>query len=138
MTKLEYPQVRWRCLLCSRCCRDQPGRERKILLTDHDVKRIVGSGAGGDFYDQAEPNGPYKYQMKLVGGHCVFLLNDRCTIYEARPLVCRFYPFTMIEQEGYIFQVDYACPGLGSGRVVTKKDLVKLLEEAKNSLSDSN
>jgi len=83
-----------------------------------------------NFYKKIKPNGIYKYQMVQKKGACIFLSNNKCTIYEWRPLICRFYPFTMIENESYVFQVDADCPGVNLGKCITKKDLAKLIEEA--------
>jgi len=107
-----------------------------ILLTDHDVKRIKEEGVRENFFSKMNPIGSYKYKIKQEGGLCIFLSDNRCKIYKSRPLICRFYPFTMIEDDRYIFMVDTACPGIGKGKMVTKKALVKLIEEAKESISD--
>jgi Fe-S-cluster containining protein len=49
-----------------------------------------------EFATKIEGFEPYVFQMKkTVDGSCVFLRNGLCSIYEARPLICRFYPFQL-------------------------------------------
>ncbi|MGQ9781997.1 MAG: YkgJ family cysteine cluster protein [Nitrososphaeria archaeon] len=73
--------------------------------------------------------------MKQDRSGCVFLSNGRCTIYDHRPLVCMFYPFTLVERDRYMFQVDLACPRVGIREAVTEKAFIKLLREARISLN---
>lgn len=40
----------------------------------------------------------------------------------------------MVEDGGYIFEVDADCPGVGLGKCATKKVFTKLVEEAKELL----
>ena len=105
-----------------------------ILLTDHDIKRIKEEGIRENFYSKIGQAGPYKYKIKQEGGLCVFLSNNKCKIYKSRPLICRFYPFMMLEDDGYIFMVDSTCLGFGKGKMVTKKAFIRLIEEAKEAI----
>jgi Fe-S-cluster containining protein len=47
---------------------------------------------------------------------CIFLQDNKCTIYEVRPLICRFYPFELSTDEGgyYRFRATDECPGVFS------------------------
>ena len=134
MVIIEYPHIRWRCQRCGECCKDQVKRKRRILLTDYDIARIKKDMVEEKFCKKIKPNGPYKYMMIQKDGSCIFLSNNRCTIYEKRPLICRFYPFTMIENESYVFQADAGCLGVNLGKYVTKNDFIELVEEAKRSI----
>ncbi len=98
------------------------------------MERIKEAFIGERFCTIIKNNGPYKYQMILENGSCIFLSRNRCTIYNRRPLICRFYPFSMVEDGGYIFEVDADCPGVGLGKCATKKVFTKLVEEAKELL----
>ena len=97
----------FRCTGCGNCCRDT-----FITCTDADVHRLV-SGTGMAVrdvvrfasrdevvFDQRHPYwirfGDKKRVMVLRrrGRSCGFLdAEDRCTVYEHRPLVCREHPF---------------------------------------------
>ena len=136
MMNIKYPNVRWTCKLCGNCCGDMPGRERKILLTEKDLKRIKVSSLVTDnsfFKKNMLENGPYKYEMVKTNGNCIFLSSKRCSIYQNRPMICRFYPFTLIEDKGYIFDVDHSCQGIGKGITIDEKYFKKLIEEAFNT-----
>jgi Fe-S-cluster containining protein len=99
--------LKFRCTGCGNCCKDP-----LLPLTDADVKRIsahTGDSAaelvrwvdrfGIDMDD--EPEGfvllrQGKRVMVLAHEHgaCRYLgKDDRCTIYKARPLGCRIFPF---------------------------------------------
>ncbi|MEM3403392.1 MAG: YkgJ family cysteine cluster protein [Nitrososphaeria archaeon] len=138
MVKIVHPEFSWRCLLCGKCCRDQPNRKRRILLTDYDLERIKKLKVKTDFFKDVEPIGAFKYQMLQKDGKCVFLSFGRCMIYEDRPLICRFYPFAMIKNDFYTFHVDPDCPGVGRGNRVNKRLFIELVEEAENAFSNDN
>jgi len=62
-------------------------------------------------------------------GSCPFLEHRRCTVYEARPLQCRTYPFlphdgfTPIESP-YTWRYEKKfCPGIGKGRLYRKEEI---------------
>lgn len=97
----------FRCTGCGNCC-----RRTVVMLTDADVGRII-AGTGERAEDfvrfvseaeaQIEQRSPFWVRfdgargvMALrhrAGGACVFLDDDdRCTIYEHRPVTCREHP----------------------------------------------
>lgn len=99
------------------------------------MRRIQDLGVETKFYRKSEMNiEPYGYEMLKKDGRCIFLSGKRCTIYENRPLICRFYPFTMFEADGYMFDVDRSCEGVGEGKVVDERYLSDLIQEAKKTI----
>jgi Fe-S-cluster containining protein len=111
-----------------------PNRERMILLTEYDLRRIQDLDLDVDFYrNNKSACKPYLYEMVKEKGSCIFLSNNRCKIYEHRPLICRFYPFTMAEKDEYIFQVDNKCKGIGFDRPVEERFMRALVEEAERN-----
>jgi len=59
----------------------------------------------------------YIYQMKKTdAGICFFLKNKLCTIYNIRPLICRFYPFPLknLGNNKYSFSYTTLCKGIGN------------------------
>ena len=72
--------------------------------------------------------------MKKVEGDCRFLKDNKCTIYESRPLICRFYPFELKfdqEKNTHVFSFTLECPTINQGKILTKKDFEELFELAK-------
>ena len=97
----------FRCTLCGNCC-----REPIVLITDEDIRRIMHRtnqevGEIAAFYKPSEIEwsksqpGWIKFESgkKIMGlrrteNGCQYLgEDDRCTIYEGRPVTCRRYPF---------------------------------------------
>lgn len=62
---------------------------------------------------------------------CTFLKNKRCTIYEARPMQCRTWPFWPETMSAKAWAKDVAafCPGVGKGRVWPKKEIDDALRD---------
>jgi Fe-S-cluster containining protein len=58
--------------------------------------------------------------MRKTGaeGKCLFLHGTDCSVYEQRPLVCRFYPFKLSHtlKGEYRFCCTPECLGIGKGR----------------------
>ena len=88
------------CTRCANCCKTM-----NIKLSDEDARRIAKqlNMEIDDFVETyLEPDdedGPYKFREKP----CPFLGDDdRCTIYDVRPTVCREYPQT--NKEGFTFR----------------------------------
>ncbi|MEM2542959.1 MAG: YkgJ family cysteine cluster protein [Candidatus Korarchaeum sp.] len=99
------------CKLCGDCCRN-----RAIMLYDEDVRRLESSGFS-EFYEEASEleryltGAPYRMRLK-EDGSCVFLNDNRCSVYEFRPDTCRRYPF--IVGDGFIL-ASLSCPGIDWG-----------------------
>jgi Fe-S-cluster containining protein len=90
----------FKCTLCGNCC-----RLRVISLTKDDVKRLEAAG----YRDFASEKG--ELRLRRVTGLCVLLKNDKCTVYEHRPRVCREFPFFRVYGMGYTERASF-CPAL--------------------------
>ena len=122
--KFTYPPaVRFHCVKCGLCCGDTKEKTRRILLLKPEAEQIAKTvlQPPSQFTVKIKGAEPYSYEMKKTeNGKCVFLKNDRCTIYDVRPLICRFYPFELQGSHGenYQFLFTEECPGIGKGRVL--------------------
>ena len=138
---LTHPQnVRFKCVKCGICCADTFEKERHILLLTKEAQRISAQTKRqiADFADELTNKGPYAYEMKKTakGGKCLFLQRNRCTIYPARPLICRFYPFGLeTDQNLKRFFYTKECPGIGKGKTVEERDFNKLLNLANSRIA---
>lgn len=102
---------RFRCTGCGKCC-----TEVWVNVTDADVRRLcdlTGLSAGEvvqfpdieavegtvdedgwvAFGPDPKDAGLMTLRSDPATGACRFLVDDRCSVYEARPLACRLYPW---------------------------------------------
>ena len=134
--------VAFKCHHCNHCCTDVV-----CLLTPWDVRRImkVTGNSPYDFIDFLTPDevvevgaddptwlklGRDRYIMALRRDEetgCTFLDNKTrfCSIYEARPNLCRLYPFSVKESKtgkykGFTLHDDVGCPKYTDGKVLAK------------------
>ena len=78
---------------------------------------------------------PYRYRMKKRNGKCVFLEGKACRIYNMRPLICSFYPFSLkTGDNGCRFEVSEECPGIGLGKALVPEEFERMLEEANSKI----
>jgi Fe-S-cluster containining protein len=70
-----------------------------------------------EFAEKIKGFKPYIYRLrKTEDRKCVFLKNNSCSIYQIRPLICRFYPFRLNPiNNKYVFEYTDECPGIGKG-----------------------
>jgi Fe-S-cluster containining protein len=107
-----------------------------------DAKRITNQTNldVNEFADEIEGSEPYLYQMKKPeNGKCFFLKNSRCTIYNNRPLICRFYPFQLdnLGNGNYLFSYTNKCPGIGKGDKLEREFFEKLFATATQAMEQN-
>ena len=131
--------LRFRCTGCGNCC-----REPLLPVTDSDLRRLIRhtgvraerlvrwcSTQEIDLADEPEnfvklPKGRRVMTLKHQRGGCIFLGSDaRCTVYEARPLGCRVFPFdTKFGRDGKLRRLELIqateCPYELDGRQSVK------------------
>ena len=119
MVQFEYPtDVCFDCSKCGLCCGDTSQKVRRVLMLMSDVEKILDNAGQpmSHFAIKVHGNEPYIYEMRKnpVDGKCVFLKDNQCTIYEFRPLICRFYPVELKtdESEKIVFRVTSECPSV--------------------------
>ncbi|HEX2583036.1 MAG TPA: YkgJ family cysteine cluster protein [Chlamydiales bacterium] len=85
--------LRFKCTGCGQCCTGTPGY---VFLSEPDMERLA---AHFSLSIQAFAR---KYTRLVEGqyalleksfGDCIFLENNRCMIYEARPIQCQTFPW---------------------------------------------
>ncbi|MHA1231596.1 MAG: YkgJ family cysteine cluster protein [Candidatus Helarchaeota archaeon] len=76
--------------------------------------------------------------FKINQTDCIYLKDNKCSIYELRPQICRIFPFTFVEKSNHLkLQVNSIaseiCIGLNKGNIVDMKSLrnlwKKIIEE---------
>ena len=135
--RLYYPRrILWACIHCAKCCCDAPNHDRQILLLQSEADEIS-KATEMMITDFSEPSAHdiYALRMKKKAGKCIFLEGAKCRIYEKRPLVCRFYPMWLTQDNGtYVFGIADECPGIGKGRLFDGDHYVSLLKLAEEKL----
>lgn len=104
-------RVPFHCRLCAGCCRNV---KDSIMLEPMDAYRLARymQEQGEPVYGTEDVLADYAHAAWLADSFPVFLLNTagtsdiciflkegRCSVYEARPRVCRMYPFTVAPGE---------------------------------------
>jgi len=141
--EFDYPRkVRFRCEKCALCCGDTKDRVRRILLLEIEAKCISQKTHKGidNFAEKLNGSEPYVYMMKkMENGKCVFLKDDLCTIYKTRPLICRFYPFELREDENrkHVFAYTIECPAIGKGPYIEKSYFEKLFKMSMKTMREN-
>jgi Fe-S-cluster containining protein len=130
------PAVRFHCIKCGMCCGDTKEKNRHILLLRTEAEQIAKATSQPifKFAVKIKDQTPYSYEMKKrEDGKCVFLENDRCTIYSLRPLICRFYPFELkvLHNRKYTFLYTEECPGINKGRLLSEGYFRKMFRLAR-------
>ena len=127
--------LRFQCTRCSKCCRHTPGY---VFLSSSDVD-ILSAALGTDRqgilreYCRGVPLGLARRisLREKADFDCIFWENGGCSVYDARPLQCRSFPFwsgcvsSREEWENHGRQ----CPGIGHGHLHSRHEIEKWLEE---------
>jgi Fe-S-cluster containining protein len=92
---------KYSCKSCGVCCK----YPCEIDLSDKDIMRFSEALGITDarffyLYKVKESNNPPTLPHSLPGEPCPFLKDNKCSMYKARPDVCRFYPIICKELEG--------------------------------------
>ena len=141
--KFECPKhVSFICDKCGRCCGDSKNRVRQILLLKTDADRISKETliSVEEFAEEVTGFWPYTYRMKKTENRkCVFLKDNLCSIYERRPLVCRFYPFQLknLRNNKYSFSYTSSCTGIGYGSQLRRPFFESLFSEFMDAMEEN-
>ena len=109
--------AKFSCRLCGACC---SGADNEVMVTPDEVD-VLCKASGLSFSEIAEPYPEwmeYPDGTKItfgwvlrrgMDGNCMFLKENRCTVYASRPHICRTYPFMLDGKELIISE----CPAVG-------------------------
>ncbi len=126
--------LRFQCGRCGRCCAGEPGY---VWLTDDDISRISRYLS----VPEQELVGRYCRQvlfrislMERPNGDCVFLTPAGCSIYEARPIQCRTFPFWshLLMSRDRWEALRTRCKGVGQGRLYSREE-IEAIRDGKRS-----
>ena len=126
--------IRFECQGSGNCCVSR-GNYGFVYLSKKDIKKL------SDEFKITEKNFVKNYCQKTDGfihlkelkknnGNCIFLKDNKCTVYKSRPIQCRTWPFWPENMNTKTWNNDIAknCPGVGKGKVKTKKEILKQVQ----------
>jgi Fe-S-cluster containining protein len=86
--------LKFKCTGCGKCCTGSPGY---VFLSRTDLERL------SSHFSLSETDFIKKYTRKVgtrlslidrpKTADCIFLVDNRCSVYEARPIQCRTFPW---------------------------------------------
>ena len=124
--------VRFECQGSGRCCVSR-GQYGFVYVTLDDRKKMgkLLNISTGEFTRKFCGKTDGVYHLKdAKGPDCIFLKNNRCEVYEARPIQCRTWPFwpEVMNAKTWAKEVAAFCPGIGKGNYVNAQDIRATLE----------
>ena len=129
-------ELRFSCVRCSACCRFEPGY---VFLSGKDISllRSALNMETGEFikaYCRWIPSGENgKFQLSLrekSNNDCIFWKQEKgCSVYSARPLQCRAFPFwsSVVDSKKNWEMAAHSCPGMNQGMVHSADSIQKWL-----------
>jgi Fe-S-cluster containining protein len=126
--------LRFSCRRCSSCCRHESGF---VFLSEKDL-RLLSAACKMEYTDFVKvrcrwvPSGSGQERLSLrekADYDCVFW-KEGCTVYDARPLQCRSFPFwhsVLSSREAWGI-TGTTCPGINSGVMHSREEIDAWLE----------
>lgn len=70
-------------------------------------------------------DGYYRLKTQPNEEDCMFLEDNKCSIYQARPTQCRTWPFwpEVLNAKSWKKEVADFCPGIGKGKLYSKEEI---------------
>lgn len=119
--------LRFECTQCGDCCTGAPGY---VFVEPSEIKAMAAAMEMEvvDFERQyVRQVGHEKSLKEYSGGDCVLLdpKTRKCTVYDARPVQCRTWPFwdSNLETPRQWQQTCEVCPGSGKGRLYSIEEI---------------
>ncbi len=127
--------LRFECTLCGECCTAR-GEYAYVYLNADEARALADElGLGlAEFKRRYTEKDEYGWtQLRFESESCVFLEpgTKRCTVYAARPVQCRTFPFwrDLVESGRWTDAARKLCPGIGQGPAHRPEDVeARMLE----------
>ncbi len=133
-------KLRFQCQGSGNCCVSR-GQYGYVYMTQSDRKRMakelnLKTSEFTKKYCKRDGDGFFFLVTGPESHECIFLENgNRCRVYKGRPSQCRTWPFWPEVMNAKIWKKEVAsyCPGVGKGKLWSKKQMQKILDEQKAS-----
>ncbi len=125
--------IRFECARSGKCCTAH-GQYDRVYLDDDEAEEVAAL-LGLTLAELERRHCWFEDGWRLVkfaDGACGFLDGARCTVYEARPVQCRTWPFWKENLKRSTWKRDVAafCPGVGRGRRHDRDEIEAIADEA--------
>ena len=121
------------CTQCGNCCTGAPG---VVWVDDAEIKAIAdltGKSTGEILLMHTRLYAGRRTLTEYANGDCTFFDPEKrgCTIYEARPVLCRTWPFwnSNLKDKASWDSLSPDCPGAGKGAFVSFEEIQKRSEQ---------
>ena len=135
MKSLKIPPLRFECTGCGKCC-TQRGAYAHVYVGEREVDALadlLGVSAARVRREHTVVDGLGWRQLRFEDGKCGFLdpATQRCTVYAARPVQCRTFPFwpELVGPDGWADGLRELCEGIDRGAPLATDVVVTSLEE---------
>jgi Fe-S-cluster containining protein len=127
MTKGYEEGLRFRCSRCGKCCTGEPGT---VKVSEPEIRQLAkwtgfNESRFREDYTRSLDDG-FTRLRERQDGSCVFYDSRAgCTVYGARPLQCRTYPFwqrNLESSRSWAIEA-LACPGIGRGDLLSAETI---------------
>ena len=126
--------VRFECQQSGNCCISH-GEYGYVYLTKEDRKNMAAvlKMTTSTFTRKYCTKTDGVFHLKDDGAACTFLKNKKCTVYKARPMQCRTWPFwpETMGAKSWKKDVVHFCPGVGKGPLWSKEKISEALTQQK-------
>jgi Fe-S-cluster containining protein len=112
---------------CTQCCIGT-----QMSLTHQDIHRIIKAGYQPSAFI-IHKEGEWRLANQQERGHCVFLNDNKCQIYEDRPTGCRIYPL-VFNETWKLAVIDSLCPFSNEFQItdMDRENLFALIKQLDN------
>ena len=130
--------INFECQGSSNCCVSR-GNYGYVYLSKKDLTNLAKYlNLSTDIFEKkyCEFSEGYLHLRELnINGNCQFLKNKKCSIYAARPMQCRTWPFWKenMNTKKWNKELINFCPGIGKGKLISSSMIQKIINrELKN------
>lgn len=126
--------LRFGCTQCGKCCTGSPGY---VWLLEEDIARLSEhlKLSREEFLQKYARAVEFRYSLKEHSDtfDCVFLKDNKCTVYDKRPKQCRVFPFwkeILSSKEAWDDSAKH-CEGINhkDGKLFSYEEIQKMLNE---------
>ena len=139
--KLIQNGLQFQCQGSGKCCTSH-GEYGFVFLTLEDRRRFakylkITTQSFTKNYCESK-SGVWHLREEKGKPDCMFLKKKQCTVYEARPVQCRTWPFwpEVLNAKSWKKDVVSFCPGIGKGKVYSMDEIKIIAQQQKQSEDD--